>query len=197
MAGTVIKTAETDGLAILVCQREGEVPVVREQRDHTVEHIDEAMYLLQANLDDASPEWMSHTLKMLFTVGANDVSFLPLTMKKGRPGTMVQVMCYASQLDVMKEMLFRETTTFGIRYFPVACHRLARRFCRVPTRWGEVSVKLGYLQGERVQVAPEYDDCAKLAEQADVPLKQVYQEALSLALACAPLRLPGAGDKRG
>lgn len=94
---------------------------------------------------------------------------------------MVQVMCYASQLDAMKTLLFEETTTFGIRYFPVACHRLARRHVRVETSWGEVAVKLGYHRGQRVQVAPEYESCAAVARANGVSLKQVHQEALELA----------------
>jgi uncharacterized protein (DUF111 family) len=103
-------------------------------------------------------------------------------MKKSRPGTLLQVMCYQSEAEALKTILFTETTTFGIRSFPVACHRLARRFVTVDTQWGEVVVKLGYHRGCRVQVAPEYAVCAKLAEAAKIPLKQVYQQAISLAV---------------
>ncbi|UFJ39693.1 LarC family nickel insertion protein [Brevibacillus humidisoli] len=189
LSGTVLHAVEADGVGLLLCQRDDGPSIVHEQRNHTEEHVDEAMFLLQVNLDDASPEWMAYAMSALFAAGANDVSFFPMTMKKGRPGTMVQVMCYASQLEVMKELLFRETTTFGVRYFPVVCHRLARRFCQVETRWGEVTVKLGYLRGERVQVAPEYAHCAALAERAGVPLKQVYQEALAIAVTQTPQQM--------
>lgn len=166
------------------------VPTANEQRDHREEHIDEAMYLLQANIDDSSPEWLGHTMEKLFQAGANDVIVFPVTMKKGRPGHMVQVMCYQSQLEIMKEILFRETTTFGIRYFPVSCHRLGRRFVNVKTKWGDVNVKIGYFHKERVQVSPEYADCVRVAGKSGVSLREVYLEAQQLARQVAPERLP-------
>ncbi len=157
------------------------IPIVREQKDHSEEHIDEGMLLMQVNLDDSSPEWLAYVMEQCLRAGANDVHFLPVTMKKSRPGTLLQVMCYQSAAEALKAILFSETSTFGIRSFPVACHRLARRFVTVDTQWGEVVVKLGYHRGRRVQVAPEYADCAKLAAAAHIPLKQVYQEAVQLA----------------
>ncbi|ELK42645.1 nickel insertion protein [Brevibacillus agri] len=175
--GTTVLLLASDGRS----EGEDAIPVFRERRQHADEHIDEGMLLLQANVDDASPEWLAYLMEQCFKAGANDVHFLPVTMKKSRPGTMVQVMCYASQLDAMKTLLFEETTTFGIRYFPVACHRLARRHVRVETSWGEVAVKLGYHRGQRVQVAPEYESCAAVARANGVSLKQVHQEALELA----------------
>lgn len=165
-----VETARADG-----------IPVGYEQRQHADEHIDEGMAMLQANIDDASPEWLSYLMEQCFLAGANDVHFLPVTMKKSRAATLVQVMCYQSQLEAMKTILFRETTTFGIRSFPVACHRLARRFITVQTSWGDVAVKLGYHRNERVQIAPEYEHCAQLARANGVPLQQVYQEAVELA----------------
>ncbi|MDF2681312.1 MAG: hypothetical protein K0R47_2502 [Brevibacillus sp.] len=172
-------------LAVLVLDEDGmrrDIPIVREQKDHAEEHIDEGMLIMQVNLDDSSPEWLAYVMEQCLRAGANDVHFLPVTMKKSRPGTLLQVMCYQSEAEALKTILFTETTTFGIRSFPVACHRLARRFITVDTQWGEVVVKLGYHRGCRVQVAPEYAVCAKLAEAAKIPLKQVYQQAISLAV---------------
>ncbi len=178
-----------DGVALLQMAGTEGVSVVRERRVHDVEHVDEGMVLLQANLDDSNPEWLGYVMEQLFRSGANDVSFLPMTMKKSRPGVMLQVLIYQSQLEAVKSILFRETTTFGLRYFPVACHRLARRFVTVGTQWGEVPVKLGYHQGERVQTAPEHAVCARLAEAAGVPLKHVYQQALKLAQESSPAKI--------
>lgn len=152
----------------------------REVRQHGEEHIDEGMLLLQANLDDCTPEWLAYCMERLFASGANDVSVIPLTMKKGRQGSMLQILCYQSQLDALKTILFEETTTFGIRYFPVAVHRLGRRMVTVKTRFGEVEVKLGYHHGKRVQISPEYEACAKRAREAGVPLGKVYREAIRL-----------------
>lgn len=189
LSGIVRKVHASDGLALLeIDPQEVKVPV-REQKNHQDEHVDEGMFLLQANVDDASPEWLAYTMELLFQAGANDVTMLPATMKKSRAGVMIQVMCYQSDLSVMENILFQETTTFGVRYFPVACHRLGRRFLQVQTAYGEVLVKIGYLKGQRVQVSPEYDVCAKLAKESSVPLKQVYREAMELANRKAPLQL--------
>lgn len=155
--------------------------VVAEQHAHGDEHIDEGMLMIQLNLDDCSPEFIAYVMDKLLKAGANDVNVVPMTMKKSRSGVMVQVLCYRSQLEQMKHILFTETTTFGLRYFPVTCHRLARTFQSVKTPWGEIEVKLGYFRGKLVQVAPEYDQCAKRAAEAGVPIKLVYQTAVQLA----------------
>lgn len=142
--------------------------------DHRKEHTDEGMILLQANLDDMNPELCPHISDKLFRLGANDVYWIPIVMKKGRPGLMLNVLVDRSLLDTVKETVFRETTTLGLRYFPVTCHRLARKVVQVPTPWGQVSVKIGYYQGEEVQFAPEFQDCERIALEHGVPLKQVY-----------------------
>ncbi|NGQ96939.1 LarC family nickel insertion protein [Brevibacillus sp. SYP-B805] len=179
--GVVRRVAAGEGIAVLEIGHEGAVPRVREERRHGEEHIDEGMVMIQANLDDASPEWMAYAMERLLAAGANDVSFLPMTMKKSRPGMLLQVLCYQSDLEMMKSIVFTETTTFGLRYFPVAVHRLGRRFATVATRWGDVRVKIGFHRGERVQVSPEYEMCARLAKEAGVPLQTVYEEARRLA----------------
>ncbi|WP_312110517.1 nickel insertion protein [Brevibacillus reuszeri] len=183
-SGKLHKVIHGERLAILELEDEKadrHIPRYYEQKNHESEHIDEGMLLLQVNLDDTSPEWLAYVMEQCLRAGANDVHFLPVTMKKSRPGTLLQVMCYQSQAEALKTILFTETTTFGIRSFPVACHRLARRFIHVQTEWGEVAVKLGYHQKKRVQIAPEYAVCAKLAEESNIPLKWVYQQAIRLA----------------
>jgi hypothetical protein len=189
LTGRIDRVELGEGIALLQVAQNEVIPVVRERREHAVEHVDEGMMLLQANVDDSSPEWLGYVMEQLLRAGANDVCFFPITMKKSRPGVMLQVLCYQSQVEALKSILFQETTTFGLRYFPVACHRLARRFVTVSTSWGEVAVKLGYHRGRRVHVAPEYSACARLAEAAGVPLKQVYQQALQRAEEIAPLTL--------
>lgn len=179
--GVVRRVAAGEGVAIVEIGHEGAAPRVREERRHGEEHIDEGMVMIQANLDDSSPEWMAYAMERLLAAGANDVSFLPMTMKKSRPGMLLQVLCYQSDLEMMKRIVFTETTTFGLRYFPVAVHRLGRRFAKVATRWGDVRVKLGFHRGERVQVSPEYEMCARLAKEAGVPLHTIYTEARRLA----------------
>ncbi|MFM1653697.1 nickel insertion protein [Brevibacillus sp. B_LB10_24] len=192
-AGKVEKAGAAEGIALIQVSQNGNPPILRECREHAQEHIDEGMYLLQANLDDVSPEWVAYAMERLLQAGANDVTVLPMTMKKSRPGMLLQVLTYESQLEAMKGIMFRETSTFGLRVFPVAVHRLARRFITVETDWGKVTAKIGYHQGERVQVAPEYEECARLAREWRIPLKQVYQQALEKAKQVSPERLESMG----
>jgi uncharacterized protein (DUF111 family) len=147
--------------------------------EHAEEHIDEEMILLQANLDDMNPEWTTYVADLLFAAGANDVYWIPIVMKKGRPGVMLNVLAGREAVDRLEGIVFRETTTLGIRRLSAAVHRLGRRFVSVPTRWGDVTVKVGYAAGVEVQYAPEYRECAEIAEQVRVPLKAVYDEVRS------------------
>ncbi|CAM3707653.1 nickel insertion protein [Marinicrinis lubricantis] len=144
--------------------------------NHLEEHIDEGMVMIQANLDDMNPEMTSYVMDLLFEAGANDVFWVPIVMKKGRPGMMLNVFAHRDRLAELKEIIFRETTTLGIRYSAWTCHRLGREKVDVNTPWGTVTVKVGIFEGEAVQYAPEYEDCRRISEKADIPLKKVYDE---------------------
>jgi len=148
--------------------------------DHSLEHIDEEMFVVQSNLDDMNPEWCSHISDSLFAAGANDVYWIPIIMKKGRPGLMLNVLVQADRLEQVEDVIFRETTTLGLRYIRTTCHRLGRRFEIVETPWGQVSVKEGYHREELVQFAPEFADCERIAKEHGVPLKAVYDEVRRL-----------------
>jgi len=145
-------------------------------REHTEEHVDEGMLLLQANLDDMNPELTSAITDRLFEAGANDVYWIPIIMKRGRPAVMLNVLLERERLAPVERLIFAETTTFGLRYTPYTVHRLAREFVRVETRWGPVSVKVGYHNGELVQYAPEFRECEAVAQRHGVPLKDIYDE---------------------
>jgi len=144
--------------------------------NHREEHVDDQMLIMQANLDDMNPEWVSYIMDRLFDRGANDVYVVPIIMKKGRPGMMLNVLVDAGRLAEMEDVIFSETTTLGIRYIHASCHRLARDFERVDTPWGPMTVKAGYHQGKLVQFAPEFKECEQIAKQHQVPLKVVYDE---------------------
>ena len=142
---------------------------------HSEEHIDEEMVKLEVNLDDMSPEWLGFLLDKLLAEGANDVFYIPIYMKKNRPGVLLQLLCSLHKLNDIKEIIFNETTTLGIRYTPIHVHRLERRFKELETPWGTVTVKEGLYNGKVVQTAPEYEDCKRIAEKANIPLKSVFQ----------------------
>lgn len=138
------------------------------------EHEDNGMIKMEVNLDDIPGEWLGYVMDLLFAEGANDVFYTPIYMKKNRPGTMLQLLCPHEKTEAMKEILFRETTTLGIRYYPLTVHRLERAFETVITEWGPVAVKKGVYGGEVVQWAPEYEDCKRIAAEHGIPLKRVY-----------------------
>jgi uncharacterized protein (DUF111 family) len=144
--------------------------------DHGQEHLDEQMIMIQANIDDMNPEVYSYVMDLLFEQGANDVILIPVIMKRGRPGLQLQVLADQSMLAALEAIIFRETTTLGLRYFPATVHRLAREFIKVQTMWGEMTVKTGYHDGTLVQYAPEFKECEHAAREYHVPLKQVYDE---------------------
>lgn len=144
--------------------------------NHREEHVDEHMLIIQANYDDMNPEYTGYVMDKLFERGANDVYWVPIIMKKGRPGFMLNVLVHESLLAGMEEIIFTETTTLGLRYMRAACHRLGRSIEKVETAWGSVGVKAGYHQGKMVQFSPEYRDCEKAAKEHGVPLKTVYEE---------------------
>ncbi|MDB5098567.1 MAG: hypothetical protein JWM80_2988 [Cyanobacteria bacterium RYN_339] len=136
---------------------------------------------LQANIDDMSPQFYGPLVDQLLGAGALDVTLTPTVMKKGRPGIVLAVLAPGERLDALGELLFRETTTLGLRYHPVYRRMLDREVRSVATRWGAVDVKLGSLHGEVLNVAPEFEDCRRVAEAAGAPLKAVWQEALAVA----------------
>jgi len=144
--------------------------------EHVDEHLDEQMIMIQANIDDMNPEHCTYVMDLLFEQGANDVIWIPIIMKRGRPGLQLQVLTDQSLLASLESIIFRETTTLGLRYIPATVHRLARAFVKVQTLWGEMNVKTGYHNGKLVQYAPEFKECEQAARAYGVPLKQVYDE---------------------
>ncbi len=134
---------------------------------------------LETNLDDLSPEITGAVMSRLFAAGALDVWLTPIQMKKNRPGVMLSVLCEEATVAALTDLIFAETSAFGLRVEKVVRLKLARRFAQVSTEFGEVTVKLG-LKGERVvQVAPEFESCRAVAEKSGVPLRAVYAAAIA------------------
>jgi hypothetical protein len=142
------------------------------------EHIDSEMLMIEANIDDCQGEWMGYTMELLLENGANDVFFTPIVMKKNRPAYKLSVLTQQTKLTQLEKIIFKETTSFGVRYFPVTCRRLERKFEQVETEWGTVSIKIGLHLGEVVQVSAEYEDCKKIAQQYHLPIGKVYEVAI-------------------
>ena len=135
--------------------------------------------MLQCNIDNLNPELYPYLLEQLFAAGALDAWLTPIIMKKGRPGILVSVLTSTEGAPALRETLFRETSTLGIRTTAAQRDRLERRWERVETMYGPIRVKVGLLGGEAVNRAPEYEECAAAARQHGVALKQVYAAALA------------------
>jgi pyridinium-3,5-bisthiocarboxylic acid mononucleotide nickel chelatase len=142
--------------------------------DQTPEQITE----LQANIDDLSPEILGAAQERLFNGGALDVFFVPIQMKKNRPGTMISVLCRPCDCRAMQEILFAETSTFGIRYQRIDRITLDREIVRVETTAGTIQVKVGRRHGRIVQASPEFESCDRAARESQQPLKRIYEMAL-------------------
>jgi uncharacterized protein (TIGR00299 family) protein len=137
--------------------------------------------VLETNLDDISSEVLGDFVERALNAGALDVVHTAIQMKKNRPGVQLSVLCAEGDADKFSEMILRETSAFGVRRTLTERRKLQRETKTVTTPHGEVTVKLGLLNGEVVQVAPEYESCRAIAAQADVPLKAVYDAAVAAA----------------
>jgi len=138
--------------------------------------------LLESHLDDMNPEIFDHLMDRLFEEGALDVTLSPIQMKKNRPGTALVVVASPQDRERMLGVIFQETTTLGVRCSEVGRYKLHRKWETVETTYGAVRVKISEeLNGTVLNIMPEYEDCRRLAKEKGVPLKQIYQAALSLA----------------
>ncbi|MEL7035841.1 MAG: nickel pincer cofactor biosynthesis protein LarC [Cyanobacteria bacterium J06592_8] len=138
----------------------------------------ETISVLETQIDDLSPQAIAFTLEELLTVGALDVFTQPITMKKSRQGVLLTVICHPEQQSICEEILFRHTTTLGIRSSQQKRRILRREMQSVETPYGSIAVKVAY-SGETVtNVHPEYEDCAKLARQHNESLLDIHRTAL-------------------
>lgn len=134
--------------------------------------------VIEASIDDMTPQNFGYVTEKLLAAGALDVLTIPVQMKKGRPGHLLQVLAPSDQTDALSRIIFQETTTIGIRRHTTARTTLERELIPVDTEFGRVNIKVSRLDGEVVNFAPEYEDCARLAREKNVPLKLVQATAV-------------------
>jgi uncharacterized protein (TIGR00299 family) protein len=144
------------------------------------------VWVLETNIDDLPGEIIGYTITQLLAAGALDAFLTPILMKKNRPGVLVTVLCDEPQIQALEEILFRETTTLGIRRYPVSRHKLRRQAAEVTTAYGVVKGKLGWLEGRPPTFSPEHDDCARIAAEQAVALRSVYEAAQAAYRAAPP-----------
>ncbi len=138
----------------------------------------ETITVLEANLDDMNPQVFGYVMDRLLEAGALDVFGTPVQMKKSRPGTLLTILAKPDDAAKLTEIVFAETTTLGVRRREDKRQALARQWDTVSTRFGDVRIKIGSLNGTVASYAPEYEDCRKIAAKQRVPLKSVIQEAI-------------------
>jgi uncharacterized protein (TIGR00299 family) protein len=135
------------------------------------------VWVLETNLDDLPAEVIGYCYDLLLAAGALDVYSIPIFMKKNRPAVLLSVIAPEAALPALEEILFRETTTLGVRRYPVRRSKLHRKPCTVQTAWGPIEGKLGWREGSPAVFSPEYEACARLARERGVALRDVYSAA--------------------
>jgi uncharacterized protein (TIGR00299 family) protein len=133
-------------------------------------------FIIECNIDDMNPEFYDYIIDSLFSAGAKDVFITPIIMKKSRPAVKLSILCTPEAENRVNEVLFRETSTIGIRKYAIDKTMLDRKIETVLTRFGEVRVKSAFYQGVCIKSKPEYDDCIKIARSKAIPISQVYHE---------------------
>jgi pyridinium-3,5-bisthiocarboxylic acid mononucleotide nickel chelatase len=140
---------------------------------------DESVTVLETALDDLSPQVLAYVTEAALAKGALDVMLTPVIMKKGRPGTLLTVLCNESEVITLEHLILSETSTLGIRIRQDRRVTLKRSYTTVRTEYGEIRMKVGSRGGAELNVAPEFEDCRAAALQHGVPVKQVQQAAIA------------------
>jgi pyridinium-3,5-bisthiocarboxylic acid mononucleotide nickel chelatase len=178
-AGTADLEAQPNVLRIMVgegvgVRKEGE----KSARPGLAVPLDEEIAVVEANLDDMNPQIYGYFLEKALGMGALDVYTAPVQMKKNRPGTLLTVLCKPQDTNALMSLIFAETTTFGVRTYRAQRRVLPREWVNVGTEFGEVRIKVSRVNGRILHVAPEFEDCRKLAAEKDVPLQRVIAAAI-------------------
>ena len=186
------KLAEQEGLAISEMGRRAVQKFLKDSTSNAAMpghgYETDTVTRIETNLDDVSPQVLGAVMQQLLAAGALDVWFTPVQMKKSRPGTMLSALCDEGAVGKIADIIFTETTAFGLRVEKIARLKLTRKFETVKTVHGEVTVKLGF-KGERLlQIAPEFESCRAIAERAGVPLREVQIAATEVARATLQAR---------
>ena len=147
----------------------------------TIEAVKERLLMVETSIDDMNPELYGHLMEQLLSAGGLDVNVLPAQMKKNRPGQLLRVLVPEGLRETVLQILFSETTTLGVRIQEVERYSLPRHTIRVQTPFGNLPVKVAANPQGNYVFAPEYDACQRAAQKHQVPLRQVYEEAVSRA----------------
>jgi uncharacterized protein (TIGR00299 family) protein len=139
-----------------------------------------SIWVLEADVDDMIPEILSYLNQLLLKEGCLDAALIPIQMKKGRPGFTIRCLANAAQKEKLAQLILRESTTLGVRMYPAERVILTREEREVETKYGLIRIKAAFdKKGNVINLMPEFESCRQAAEEKRVPLKEVYQEAIS------------------
>jgi uncharacterized protein (TIGR00299 family) protein len=149
--------------------------------------------VLETNIDDMNPQFLELLVERLFQAGALDVWLTPIQMKKNRPALTVSAICASGKRQDLEEVLIRNSSTLGIRAIAIDRTKAVRRIETVVTKWGDVRIKLRGWHGRVIDAVPEYDDCAAIARDHDIPIRDIWNEAHRIAEPFVGLRIAADG----
>jgi uncharacterized protein (DUF111 family) len=150
------------------------------------EHEVDRVWILESDIDDATPQQLAACCEQLLNSGALDVAQIPLHMKKGRSGTRLHVLAGTSRVAALETILLTQTSSIGVRRWSAERTKCLRRMCTVETPWGPLAGKCAWQPNRRWRFAAEYDDVVRIAEQQGVSVAEVQSAALQAFLAQAP-----------
>jgi hypothetical protein len=136
----------------------------------------EAATVIETNIDDMNPQVFEFVMERLFEAGAADVFLTQVIMKKSRPGVLLTVLCNAERKDALIEIILRETTTIGVRFYDANRITMSRELKEFPTKYGNVRVKTSWFGKSLVKRSPEFEDCKKRARETGLPLREIIEE---------------------
>jgi pyridinium-3,5-bisthiocarboxylic acid mononucleotide nickel chelatase len=154
-------------------------PTRRSERELSVQGREETITVLETAVDDSTPEVLAHVAELALASGALDVVMTPVIMKKGRPGTLITLLCNEPEAAILQDLLLRETSTLGVRMRRERRTSLERSHVTVTTLYGNIRMKIGVRDGEELNAAPEFEDCRAAAQKYGVAVKQVMQAAIA------------------
>lgn len=130
--------------------------------------------IIECNIDDMSAEYYDHIFDLLFKAGAKDVFMTPIIMKKSRPAIILSVLCHSEEEHKIEDIILTETSTIGLRKYPIRKSVLDRTIETIVTEYGEVRVKSAFYKGRKIKSKPEHDDCKRIAQENSLALSDVY-----------------------
>ncbi|MFH0926768.1 MAG: nickel pincer cofactor biosynthesis protein LarC [bacterium] len=151
---------------------------------HSLEKVEaeKTISVIETNIDDMNPQFYDYVMEKLLNKGARDVFFTPIYMKKNRPAIKLTVLSLPEDVDDLCNVLFSETTSLGLRVYEVKKKELDREIRKVNTEWGEIRIKIARLNSriDEVKIAPEYDDCKRIAKERNITISEVYDHLVDI-----------------